>query len=153
MKTRLRYVEVLDYAQLAAIDRQSYDLPWGVPEFERVMRLPRMIGVLGERLQWRYAPPEVVAFIIYRRLPSHSEILRMAVAPQYRRQGLGLWMLERIPTCPELRISVPDTMLGAHLFLRELGFKATKVVPDPARPGEAAYRFRCRVTMLSPESA
>jgi len=63
----------------------------------------------------------------------------MAVDPEYRRQGIGTLLLDRLrfkllKTRESIVADVPERMLLFQLFLRASGFKATQVLKgaDPA---------------------
>jgi ribosomal protein S18 acetylase RimI-like enzyme len=62
-------------------------------------------------------------------------LLNIVIGPEWRRQGIGRSMLEILNqglwrTARSVQILVPETNLTLQLFLRAVGYKATRVVRD-----------------------
>jgi ribosomal protein S18 acetylase RimI-like enzyme len=62
-------------------------------------------------------------------------LLNIVVAPEWRRQGIGRSMLEILNqglwrTASAVQILVPETNLPLQLFLRAVGYKATRVLRE-----------------------
>jgi ribosomal protein S18 acetylase RimI-like enzyme len=62
-------------------------------------------------------------------------LLNIVVAPEWRRQGIGRSMLDILNqglwrTASAVQILVPETNLPLQLFLRSVGYKATRVVRE-----------------------
>ena len=67
--------------------------------------------------------------------PLCVNLLNLVVAPEWRRQGIGRSMLEILDqglwrTARSIHILVPESNLPLQLFLRAVGFKATRVVRE-----------------------
>jgi ribosomal protein S18 acetylase RimI-like enzyme len=65
--------------------------------------------------------------------PQHFELLHVAVAPDWQRKGVGRALLlrfeERLRSPDDLiQTSVPESNLPVQLFLRAVGYKATRVL-------------------------
>lgn len=73
----------------------------------------------------------IAGFVIYR---SNMELVRIAVDEEFRRQGVGRSLVERVarhlkPSRPELVVNVSDAFLpGAHLFFKSCGFRPAGVM-------------------------
>jgi ribosomal protein S18 acetylase RimI-like enzyme len=62
-------------------------------------------------------------------------LLNIVVAPEWRRQGIGRSMLEILDkglwrTAGCVQILVPETNLHLQLFLRAVGYKATRIIRE-----------------------
>lgn len=65
--------------------------------------------------------------------PRHVDLLLIAVLPEWRRQGIGRALLERVHRTfrrsgDHLRAVIPETNLPVQLLLRDAGYKAVQVV-------------------------
>jgi ribosomal protein S18 acetylase RimI-like enzyme len=75
--------------------------------------------------------------------PLRIDLLNLAVAPNWQRQGLGRRLLSELDELlhhPDdaVHALVPETNLGMQLFLRHEGYRATRVLRD-YYGGEDAY--------------
>lgn len=74
---------------------------------------------------------KMVGYCIHRCRFDSFEVLRLAIHPDYQRQGLGsqllLRLVAKLSTDGKRRVAllVPDHLLGCHLFLKANGFRAT----------------------------
>jgi ribosomal-protein-alanine N-acetyltransferase len=86
-----------------------------------------MVAEQGER---------VVGFMIYELHKTRLHILNFAVAPQYRRRGIGSQMVQKLvgklssQRRTDISLEVRETNLEAQLFFRETGFRATEVLRE-----------------------
>ncbi len=148
MAHHIRWFLRRDILTLELIDASSYETPWSNADFLTTLRDRSVIGMVAESRE------HIDAFTVYRLHPKRVEILRFAVAPDSRRLGLGTLMLDKLKyklfshRRDELTITVPDSDLAAHLFLRANDFRATAVVGDlyeftyrPAPDEVAAFEF------------
>jgi len=83
----------------------------------------------------------VVAFVVVRTLaPGESEILNLAVAPEFRRQGIAraLWNAVREGFCGAFYLEVRASNLAAQKFYKSVGFYELTVRPgyyqNPPQP-------------------
>jgi [ribosomal protein S18]-alanine N-acetyltransferase len=77
----------------AAIHAQSFAHPWSAAEFETLLAGRDVIAeaaMATSRLRtvWRRAPV-LAGFVLSRRVLDEAEILTIAVAPKFRRSGIG----------------------------------------------------------------
>lgn len=144
MRVHQRWLIQRDFPEVLAIDRDGFDPPWTEEEFLTRLRQRTTIGMIAESLdptEGKHWCP-VVGFFIYTLHEHHVELHRIAVAPRYRRRGVGRAMLAKLNEKlsahrrTSAMLSVPDDNLNAHLWLRACGWWAEGIEGD-------AYLFRC----------
>jgi len=132
-----------DLAEVADIDVASYDPAWTVQDFRLVLKQKRAVPIIARR-PWG----AIDGYAIFTLYPSSIDILRLAVKPSERGEGVGSLLLEAVMgRLDEKRrrvchIEVPDTHLAGHLFLKRHGFQAIKMVEDRLVRGRHVYLFR-----------
>ncbi len=77
---------------------------------------------------------DIVGYCVFGVQATNYRILRLAVAPAHRRNGYGRLLIDSIKSRltdrrHRLWTTVSECNLDGHLFLRSLGFRATKTVP------------------------
>jgi [ribosomal protein S18]-alanine N-acetyltransferase len=116
----IRWMIRRDLPFVLNIENASFEFPWTEDEFIRCLRQRDCIGMVAERNE------EVAGFMIY--------ILSFAVHPDYRRQGIGRSMIDKLVSKlayqrrNRIVLEVRETNLDAQLFFRQLGFRATSVL-------------------------
>jgi ribosomal-protein-alanine N-acetyltransferase len=124
-----------------AIERSVFTSPWGEREFLSV------IGERNGRAQVVERHGQVVGYCVYR-LGETVELLNIAVAPYWRRLGIGSLLLGRLVNkvgCgihQRLIFTVPDDLLGAHLFFQSHGLRCQHTVRNLYGDGVDGYVFR-----------
>jgi ribosomal protein S18 acetylase RimI-like enzyme len=86
-----------------------------------------------------------VGWLVYAIEADRLRVLRIAVKPAVRRQGIGTRLLSRLRSRlwerrPEAHIDVPEENLGAQLWLKSCGATCIEVMPSAACEGDL-YRF------------
>ena len=131
--------------------------PWALKHFLKVFQSGDAAGWVAERegcvvgfLIYTVSPPDgdtdhAKSSPSSRRLagpksamttkPVAVNLLNIVVAPEWRRQGIGRSMLEILDqglwrTACSVQILVPESNLPLQLFLRAVGYKATRVVRE-----------------------
>ena len=129
MVVSVRFIVInLDYPQMMEIEESCFEFPWSKVDFVRCLRDRNVIGLVAE------CKEEVVGYIIYECCRDHFHVLNLAVRQDFRGQGVGRGLVERVLRKLSVKrrdrvlVEVRDGNLGAQLFLRSLGFKATKVL-------------------------
>jgi ribosomal-protein-alanine N-acetyltransferase len=77
-----------DIASLVALERRCFDWPWGRLSFEGEMAS----AGAESRLAWANAAAgekRIVGYIFFRFIADEVHIFRLAVDPEWRRQGIG----------------------------------------------------------------
>lgn len=73
----------------AAIHAQAFPFPWSVAEFEALLAGRDIFAEAATvRTGWRCAP-KLGGFILSRLVLDEAEVLTVAVAPRFRRRGMG----------------------------------------------------------------
>lgn len=145
-KPHIRWMIRRDMPEVLAIEAEAYSPHWTEDEFIRCLRQRNCIGMVAD--VGLGSESEVVAFMLYELHKSRLKLLKLAVHPFRRREGIGSTMLDKIKTKLSVQrrtdaaIDVADDNLVAHLFLRSNGFRAKLC-------GEDLYRFSYRVESMA----
>ena len=144
VKTHIRWMVRRHMEQVLDIEKGAFGFPWSEDEFVRCLRRRNCIGMVAEG---SYGSGRVLGFMIYELHKTRLHILNFAVAAEARRHGVGSQMVDKLIgklSCERrtrLLVTVRDTNLGAHLFLRQMGFRASGVACDYYENGDDAYCF------------
>ena len=128
MKIFTRWMLKRDIPTVLAIDRESFVFWWPEERFIQNLRQRNCIGIVAE------CDKQIVGFMLYDLNKHDIQLLRMAVDPDFLRQGIGTKMINKLKgkLTPArrhtLRINVPDGMLGAQLFFKAVGMRAVEVL-------------------------
>ena len=128
VRVHIRWMIRRDMPEVLAIESQSFEFPWLEEDFIRCLRQRNCIGMVAEH------DDRVVGFMIYELHKTRIHVLNFAVAPEYRRRGVGSQMIAKLigklSTQRRSRIvlEVRETNLAAQLFFRENGFRAVSVL-------------------------
>lgn len=111
------------YFQAAAnLECYSCENFWTVDDFRQVLTKGTSQGYILEDLMTPFG------FIVFKNLGKQARILNLVVHPDYRRCGWGTTLIDRTKVNFEsVAMDVRESNLGAHLFLKQNGFQATKV--------------------------
>lgn len=143
VRVHIRWMIRRDMPEVLAIEHSSFDFPWCEEEFLRVLRQRNCIGMVAEHGE------RVVGFMIYELHKSRLQVLNFAVHPDYRRQGVGRQMVAKLvgklssQRRTRIQLLVRESNLGAQLFYRVQGFRATEVLRGFYEDtGEDAYALQ-----------
>lgn len=139
----IRWMIRRDLPEVLAIEAASFEFPWSEEDFVQSQRQRNSIGMVVEHDE------RVVGFMIYELDKARIHLVNLAVAPDMRRKGVGAFMVGalklKLSTQRRKRIvlEVREANLGAHLFFRRQGFRATAILRHffDDTP-EDAYQFR-----------
>ncbi|SRR5579885_30397 len=155
----LRLMVPRDLPHVLRIEQQSHTRRWTVQDFLTVLQSGHTVGQVAE------AGDQVVGFVIYtvpplatvrddarRRCSTEAmtlEVLNLAVAPQWRRQGIGKALLDKLARklCHPgdcLHATVPESNLPAQLLLRSAGFRATRILRGYYETEDGYLMERCQ---------
>lgn len=148
MNVEIRWMERADMEECAKIDEVNATkalTAWTEEDFKNELREKDTIGQVLE------ISGKVVGFFVYVLQTKQIIIMHMSVDKSMQRKGLGSFMLNKLKSKLRRgrreRIIAPirETLLGAHLFMKENGFIAIGVLRnDFLDTGEDAYVFEYR---------
>lgn len=124
---QIRWMIRRDMPEILDIERNSFTNYWCDDDFLSCMRQRNCIGMVAEREH------KVVGFMIYKLHFGRLQILNFAVAPEYRRNGVGAAMIQRLfdkltqQRRNEIRVMLRETNVPGQLFFRAMGFRAVAV--------------------------
>jgi len=120
-----------DMDAVLSIENNSFAEPWSEEDFLTCLKQRNVIGCVSE-MQFG----DVDGFMIYGLHKHHLEVLKIAVDAKSRRCGIARHMVDRLKVKLDqqkrtrIHIEVHESNLAAQLFLRDCGFRATKVKGD-----------------------
>jgi ribosomal-protein-alanine N-acetyltransferase len=126
----IRWMIRRDMASVLDIEQACFEFPWGEEDFIRCLRQRNCIGMVAE------VGEQVVGFMIYELHKTRLHILNFCVHPEWRRQGVGRVMVEKLVSKlsyqrrTRVMLEVRETNLAAQLFFRSMGFKAITVLHE-----------------------
>jgi ribosomal protein S18 acetylase RimI-like enzyme len=140
-RVQARFAVGRDLLEIVQVEQVCFPDPWGlemVSEWQR--RHNRIIQVVerGDR---------VVAHMVFRLLPESIQLVRLAVLPECRRQGIAEGMLHQLGErvlagYPRRRVLavVPEDNVPSQFLLRKAWYRAVRVLRQ-WEDGRDAYRF------------
>jgi ribosomal-protein-alanine N-acetyltransferase len=148
----IRWLIRRDMPEILAIERASFQSPWGEDDFIRVLRERHCIGMVNELCADVVRGGPIVAYMVYALHEGDLELLNLGVHPDMRRQGVGRVMVEKLIGKLSshrrrlLTVTVGERNLGGQLFFRSLGFKAVEVMRGHYEDtGDDAFRMEYRL--------
>jgi len=141
MNIETRWMVRRDMSEVLEVESKSFDIPWRAEDFLHVLRQRNCNGTVAT------VNGDVVGFMVHSLQKTSYEVLNFAVHPDWRGKGVGRRLIERLAgklsesRRTEITLEVRETNLGAQLFFRDMGFKATAVLRGHFN-GEDAYRMR-----------
>ncbi|HEX2219356.1 MAG TPA: ribosomal protein S18-alanine N-acetyltransferase [Gemmatimonadales bacterium] len=85
---RIRSAALADSAALVAIERRCFSDPWSEPSFREALASDLTFALVAE------GDRGIAGYLIGREAAGSGEILNLAVAPEFRRRGIGGELLE-----------------------------------------------------------
>lgn len=145
VKVHIRWMIRRDMPEVLEIEEDSFEFPWLHEDFIRCLRQINCIGMVVE------LEDRIVGFMVYELHRLHIHVLNFAVAPNWRRCGIGSQMVDKlisklsVQRRARINLEVRETNLLAQLFFRKNGFRAVSVLPQfYLDAGEDAYLMRYR---------
>lgn len=80
---RIRSAILADAAALVAIERQCFSDPWSEASFREALSSPWTFGLTAQTTRG------VGGYLVGREMAGTGEVLNLAVAPEFRRRGIG----------------------------------------------------------------
>ena len=137
----IRWMIRADYPAVLEVEHGSFEYPWSLADLVRHLQRRNCVGLVAEHEE------QVVGFVIYDLHKDRIHVQNFAVAPAYRRRGIGRRMIDRLVgklSRQHRKLIVMETRernLCAQLFFRAQRFRWTDTILDHYDNGETAYRF------------
>jgi [ribosomal protein S18]-alanine N-acetyltransferase len=142
----IRWLVQHDLPAVLAVDRACFEYAWTEQDFRRYLKLPNGVGMVAE------VGRTIVGFMVFKVYHPRIALLNLAVDPRQRHRGIGGRMLGQLILKvsgyghERITLAVRETHLGAQLFFRAQGFRATGVLRGYYEDsGEDAYRMVYRL--------
>ena len=146
LPVHIRWMIRRDMPEVLAIEKHCFEFPWQDEDFIRCLRQRNCIGMVAEH------EDRIVGFMIYELHKNRLHVLNFAVAPAFRRCGVGAQMVSKLigklssHRRSKITLAVRERNLAAQVFFRAQDFKATKVLRNYYEDsGEDAFQMEFRV--------
>lgn len=146
LQIQIRWLIRRDMTDVLRIERDSFEFSWAEEDFLKCLRQRNCIGMVAE------VDSQIVGFMIYELHKSKLSVLNFAVDPEWRRQGIGTEMAQKLvdklsqQRRNEIILEVRESNLSAQLFFREQGFRAINIIRNHYDDTtEDAYVLRYRL--------
>ena len=146
VKVHIRWMIRRDMAEVLQAERQSFEFAWTEDDFLQCLRQRNCIGMVAE------ANDRIVGFMIYELHKNRLHVLNFAVAPGYRRQGIGSQMIVKLigklasHRRSKISLAVRERNLAAQVFFRRQDFLATRVLRNYYEDsGEDAFQMELQL--------
>lgn len=121
---RIRPAHSADLPELARLEAECFPDPWTEEGFRELLAAPGGLALVA------VVPTEgVIGYLVARRILDESEILNLAVAPSWRRHGVGRRLLEAAlddlsgHAVRRVFLEVRESNLAAQRLYGGLGFR------------------------------
>ena len=146
VRVHIRWMIRRDMADVLRTEHQSFEYAWTEDDFLRCLRQRNCIGMVAEHND------RIVGFMIYELHKTRLHVLNFAVAPAYRRSGIGAQMVGKLigklssHRRSKITLAVRERNLPAQVFFRTQDFKAVRVLRNYYEDsGEDAFLMEYRV--------
>ena len=146
VRVHIRWMIRRDMQEVLAAERQSFEFAWTEDDFLRCLRQRNCIGMVAEHND------RIIGFMIYELHKNRLHVLNFAVAPAFRRTGVGAQMVLKLigklssHRRSKITLAVRERNLQAQLFFRSQDFKAVRVLRNYYEDsGEDAFLMEFRV--------
>ncbi|MGL4242505.1 MAG: ribosomal protein S18-alanine N-acetyltransferase [Beijerinckiaceae bacterium] len=122
----IRQAEMTDAPVIANLHAQSFDRPWGLMEFERMLAEENIAAHVAAAATGGDRPE---GFVLSRIAADEAEVLSIAVAPERRGEGVGRRLLEAhrevllLSRVRVLFLEVEDSNVSALALYARQGFR------------------------------
>ncbi|RMF93036.1 MAG: ribosomal-protein-alanine N-acetyltransferase [Planctomycetota bacterium] len=155
VRVLVRWMSLRDLPDVLPIEEASFEFPWTYDEFKAMLFSRNVVGMVAE------FENEIVGYMLYELHRSQIRLLNFAVAPGWRRRGVGTQMILKLvgklsaQRRTRIVLEVRETNLPAQLFFREMGFRATALLRNhyadtPEDAYRMVYRYQSRQDVFAP---
>ena len=127
MSVHIRWMIRRDMPEVLHIENDSFEHPWSEEDFITSLRQRNCIGMVAE------VNEKVVGYMVYELHRNKLYLINLAVHKDYRRKGIGKTMVDKLynklseQRRNRIALEVRERNLDAQLFLRSVGFSATRI--------------------------
>jgi ribosomal-protein-alanine N-acetyltransferase len=146
VRVHIRWMIRRDMAEVLNAERQSFEYAWTEDDFLRCLRQRNCIGMVAEH------EDRIIGFMIYELHKNRLHVLNFAVAPNFRRTGIGAQMVSKLigklssHRRSRITLAVRERNLPAQLFFRAQDFRASRVLRNYYEDsGEDAFQMEYRI--------
>lgn len=146
VRVHIRWMIRRDMPDVLRAEQQSFEYAWTEDDFLRCLRQRNCIGMVAEYND------RIVGFMIYELHKNRLHVLNFAVAPAFRRAGIGGQMVGKLVgklvshRRAKITLAVRERNLDAQLFFRTQDFRATRVLRNYYEDsGEDAFQMEYRL--------
>jgi ribosomal-protein-alanine N-acetyltransferase len=153
-RPHIRWMIRRDMPDVLRAEGQSFEFAWTEDDFLRCLRQRNCIGMVAEY------DDRIVGFMIYELHRNRLHVLNFAVAPGFRRCGIGRLMVSKLVgklashRRGKITLAVRERNLAAQCFFRAADFRAVRVLrgyyPDS---GEDAFQMEYRPDWAADDDA
>jgi len=125
---RISTVNRDDLKSILAIENLSFQCPWGRISFEGELSCQNALGYVVKSTETEMEE-QIIAYSFLRRIADELHILKIAVTPARREQGVATWILNRCFTmgaqqgADAIHLEVRPSNVPAVTLYEKLGFK------------------------------
>lgn len=136
----LQYMGHVHLADVCEIERQSYlSDQWDAARFREYLKQKHCMGIVAQ------VRGVICGFCVFETTQDSTLILNLAVARDWRRQGIGRAIVEKIKNSlhqgrKTIITGVSEHSLDGQFFLKAIGFRYVKTLPNHT-DDEEAYLF------------
>lgn len=139
----IRFATGKDLERIAEIDRLSFPRPWDYADLTAALTDLFLV----------FEKKEILGFLIgcYWPMENKAMLMRLAVHPAQRRQGIGAMLMESAlesltkMNITEVELNVEVVKPGVVKLCERLGFRLTKVIPTNHEENEELYVMKLRL--------
>jgi len=128
LRVHVRWMIRRDMDEVLAAEAHSFEHAWTEEDFLQCLRRRNCIGMVAEHQD------RIVGFMIYELHKTRLHVLNFATAPEFRRNGVGVQMVQKL-ICKlsshrrtKITLAVRERNLDAQCFFRAQDFKAKRVL-------------------------
>ncbi len=121
---RIRSAVLTDVAAMLDIERRSFGDPWSEGSFREALTSPWSFGLVAQGNRG------IAGYLVAREVAGTGEVLNLAVAPEWRRKGIGGALLQagiaalRRRRVTEVFLEVRESNRSAQALYLSHGFRA-----------------------------
>ncbi len=134
-----------DVPAVHAIEVEAFLAPLTKRVIYDYLMCPNRYGIVAKQGR------KTLGFLLYTDKEGPVIIDRIAVAQSHRLLGIARDMIVSIAPARKIALYASEEDVRIHLFMKAIGFRATKVRPNYFRDGSTAYLFMRQPLAIQPK--